>query len=325
MAAGYIIVVVFWIASFIDTGNDPNIYFGPYTLITSLIAFGFWLTCVYRFHLILKQVSDGWYPNSPGKSVGFHFIPFINLWWLLKWPKDFGSYIKADGNVRILPGALLGLILLLSTLVRFYDGGLSLLLIFSLGVYLRGKLKEYLVATDHLSIPETENENSGRSKWGRRLGIPVGAVLGVALLLVIAGTIGIETGHIPDTDVVPASKIHSRQIRKLKEMGVIKEGEKVQYFYSAAFFSIRGDGNLFTDQRVISYAEYDGELEISYAFYDEIESIDFYPAESWADDAVIEVTLKDETWFSLYVSTGEGGDVRFHDRLVRMWEKNRGD
>ena len=294
-------------------------------LITNLIGYGFWLFCVYRFHLILKQVTDGSYAISPAVSVGFHFIPILNLWWLIKWPMEFGRFIRAQGTVGIWPGALLGVVLLLANLVKLYDGGISLFLIFSLGIYLRGKLTRYLEATGHLSPRETADDKPGRSGWVRRLGISAGIVVGAALLLLIVVVIGTETGHFADTYVVSANKIHPRQVRKLQEMGVIRETEKVQYFYSSAFFSIRGDGNLFTDQRVISYTECDGALEISNAYYDEVESIDFFPAESWSDDSVIEVTLKDQSWFSLYVSTGEGGDVRFYERLVRTWENKRTD
>ena len=325
VAIGYISVVLFWVASFIDTENDPNAYFGPLMLITHLISYGFWLFCVFRFHRILKQVTAGSYAISPWVSVGFHFIPIINLWWLIKWPREFSRFIRAQGTVGIWPGTLIGVLLLISTLVRFFDGGISLFLIFSLGIYLRSKLTRYLEATGHLPLRETADEKSGRPRWVLRLGIAAGTVVGVALLLLMVVVIGTETGHFADPDVVPVNKIHPRQVRKLQEMGVIQGGENVQYFYSGAFFSIRGDGNLFTDQRVISYAKYDGELEISNAYYDEVESIDFFPAESWSDDSIIEVTLKDQSWFSLYVSTNEGGDVRFYERLVRMWENKRNE
>ena len=325
MAFGYISVALFWVATFIDTEIDPNAFFGPFMFITHLVGYGFWLFCIYRFHRILNQVTAGSYAISPWVSVGFHFIPIVNLWWHIKWPGEFSRFIRAQGTMGIWPGALIGVLLLISTLVRFFDGGISLFLIFSIGIYLRSKLTRYLEATGHLPPRATGEKNAGGPRWVRRLGISAATVVGVALLLLIVSVIGMETGHFADTDAVSANKIHPRQVRKLQEMGVIKEGEKVQYFYSAAFFSIRGDGNLFTDQRVISYAEYDGELDIYNAFYDEVESIDFFPAESWSYDSVIEVTLKDQSWFSLYVSTNEGGDVRFYERLVRMWENKRNE
>ena len=95
------------------------------------------------------------------------------------------------------------------------------------------------------------------------------------------------------------------------------------YFYSSALFSIRGDGNLFTDQRVISYQEYDGELELNDAVYDAIASIDFEPSDSWLDDSTITITLDDGSWFVLYVSKESNGDKTFYEKLVELWKRHR--
>jgi len=107
-------------------------------------------------------------------------------------------------------------------------------------------------------------------------------------------------------------------------MGVTRKGENVLFFYSASF-TIRGDGNLFTDQRVISYQDADGVLDIRDATYDEIAEIDFAPAGSWMDDSTITITTQDGTWFVLYVSTWSKGDKRFYKKLVEEWAKHKND
>ncbi len=160
---------------------------------------------------------------------------------------------------------------------------------------------------------------------GKKLLIGCGAIIGaggVAILAVIlAFGVAIETGRMPDTEALPAGQIPARQIKQLKEMGVVKPGEEVLFFYSSAFFSIRSEGNLFTDQRVILYQELDGDLEIHDATYAEIADIEFEPAETWSDDSLITITLNDGMWFVLSVSTESGGDRAFHDKLAALWQR----
>jgi len=159
---------------------------------------------------------------------------------------------------------------------------------------------------------------------GKKLAIGCAVVAGVCLvgffIALLAIVIGIETGRLPDSAAKPAGKIHPRQISLLRQMGVIESDEKVLYFYSSAMYSIRGDGNLFTDQRVISYQEVDGKLILNDALYDDIASIDFEPSGSWLDDSTIIVTLDDESWFVLYVSTESNGDKTFYEKLTELWK-----
>lgn len=151
----------------------------------------------------------------------------------------------------------------------------------------------------------------------------VGICFIVIVVLIVAVGIGIEGGWIPDTEANPIGKIPARQIKELKKMGVVKPDETVLFFYSTAMFSIRGDGNLFTDQRVISYQESDGELELNEATYDRITSIDFQQSDNWLDDSTIIITTEDGTWFVLYVSTESNGDKLFYEKLNELWKQNQ--
>jgi hypothetical protein len=148
-------------------------------------------------------------------------------------------------------------------------------------------------------------------------------LLGAAIVLIVLLGTAIETGMVPDTAARPVGKIPARQLRQLREMGVTREGEIVLFFYSAAFLDIRGDGNLFTDQRVISYYDSDGTPEISDATYDEIAEIEFEPNEAWLEDSTITVTKHDGTWFVLYVGNDANGDELFYDKLMEEWAKHR--
>jgi len=155
-------------------------------------------------------------------------------------------------------------------------------------------------------------------KWTTVVG---GVVFLIFVLLVLLGG-AIEYGFVPDVEALPAGKIHPRYLEKLREMEVIDPDERVLYFYSGGLISIEGDGNLFTKDRVISYKGYADEIEIFSATYDEIVAIDFEQSESWADDSIISVQLRDGAWFTLTVAPESNGDQRFYKRLLDTWKRN---
>jgi hypothetical protein len=150
-------------------------------------------------------------------------------------------------------------------------------------------------------------------------------LIGVAVVFLILVGAAIETGMLPDSAARPAGKIPSRQLRQLQEMGVTREGEKVLFFYSGAFLDIRGDGNLFTDQRVISYYDSGGALTIDEASYDEIAEIGLAASDSWLEDSTITIIKRDGTLFVLYVSNESHGDELFHSKLMEEWAKHKDD
>lgn len=159
-------------------------------------------------------------------------------------------------------------------------------------------------------------------KFGKKkVVIGCASTFGISIFVLLAAIgLAINLGWLPDTAALPASKINPRHISKLAQMGIIKSGEKVYYFYSAGMFSISEDGNLFTDDRVISYQKFEGQFDVYEATYDEIASIDLDTSGSWLDDSIINITLKDGSWFMLLVSKEADGDKEFHKRLTDLWE-----
>ena len=159
-------------------------------------------------------------------------------------------------------------------------------------------------------------------KFGKKkVVVGCASAVGISILvLLFVINLALELGWIPDTVALPASKINPRHISKLAQMGIIKSGEKVYYFYSAGMFSISEDGNLFTDDRVISYQEFDGQFDVYEATYDEIASINLDTSGSWLDDSTITITLKDDSWFILIVSKEDDGDQKFHKVLTDLLE-----
>ncbi|WP_269542512.1 hypothetical protein [Cerasicoccus fimbriatus] len=146
--------------------------------------------------------------------------------------------------------------------------------------------------------------------------------------LILVGLFGlgyaIEKGYMPDATALAKGDINPRYISKLQEANIIDADEQVYYIYMGGFLSVLEDGNLFTDKRVISYESFDGQLDVYEATYPEIQSLDFEPGESWIDDSIITVNMKDGDWFILIVSA-DGGDKSFYNKLEETWKAKRGE
>lgn len=142
-----------------------------------------------------------------------------------------------------------------------------------------------------------------------------------SLSVIVVFMISLQKGYIPATGALPLGKIPPRQIAQLVDMGVIEPEEEVHYFYSAGMFSIREDGNLFADRRVISYQELDGQLDVYEANYNDIASIQFTPSSSTFEDSTITINLTNGDWFILYVSPESNGDDTFYERIHERWQK----
>jgi hypothetical protein len=123
---------------------DPSITKAVLLLI-GLGGWIYWLFCVGRFHTILQQISRQQYSISNLEAVGKHFIPLYNLVWLFTWPAILTGYLNRRGRVKMVSGYALGAMLLVSLLtLRFFDGGLGLIGIFSVAIYISHKLRRHL-------------------------------------------------------------------------------------------------------------------------------------------------------------------------------------
>lgn len=105
----------------------------------------YWLFCIHRLHKILEEMSEGRYPIAPGEAVGKHFIPIYNFFWVFRWPMAFTEYLHDRGRLRIMPGLLLGLMLLLSFFLRFFDGAIALASMFGIAAYISAMLRKHIV------------------------------------------------------------------------------------------------------------------------------------------------------------------------------------
>jgi len=152
------------------------------------------------------------------------------------------------------------------------------------------------------------------------------AVVGLISLLLIAMfafvLYGIGSGRLASIEALPQGKIPATQLSQISQIVSLRPNERVLYFYSAAM-TPSGDGNLFTNERVISYTTDYGPLEVVDADYDEIQGATLNRSDSWLDDSTLDVLLKDGTTITLWVSSEKDRDVDFHAKLVEQLERAR--
>jgi hypothetical protein len=118
----------------------------PESVLIAIFVLGwfYWLFCVHRLHRILEELTGGYYPISTGQAVAFHIIPIFNFYWVFKWPQTFAKYLTESGRVVIAPGGLLGGLLFLSFIARFFDGAISLFGMFGVLTYMTAKLRQHV-------------------------------------------------------------------------------------------------------------------------------------------------------------------------------------
>ncbi|HTG32327.1 MAG TPA: hypothetical protein VLB76_05305 [Thermoanaerobaculia bacterium] len=138
---------------YLAAGESPAAKLGP--LMAAFAGWFYWLACVQRFHTILNRISPRvagapTYPITPSQAVGYHFIPFFNLFWLFKWPMVLSKYLRENTSVRMVPGALLGLLGFLGLLLRVVDGFLGLSVMFCVAFYISRKLREAVAEYESL-------------------------------------------------------------------------------------------------------------------------------------------------------------------------------
>jgi hypothetical protein len=145
---GFVLAFAFLMAEFADVSQGKPSGLHGLTILMGLIGWLFWLSCVQRFHTILNQISlhvggEPTYPIKPGQAVGYHFIPLYNILWVFKWPRELALYLETQTSVKILSGGVLGLLLFVSLMVsRLFDGFLGLSMVFVLGAYISGRLRQ---------------------------------------------------------------------------------------------------------------------------------------------------------------------------------------
>jgi hypothetical protein len=145
LAFGFLVLEIAEVAS-----GDTSGKVGVLGTLISIACWIYWLSCVQRFHTILNQlapyaVGQSTYPITPGRAVGYHFIPFYNFYWIFKWPLEISRFVQESSSVPMISGAVPGLFLFLGlVLARLFDGFVGFSLIFGVGLYISRKLRRVM-------------------------------------------------------------------------------------------------------------------------------------------------------------------------------------
>lgn len=128
---------------------------------------------------------------------------------------------------------------------------------------------------------------------------------------------------LPSSEVVAGSRLPQRVVRFLRAEAGLLRSETVIYFYGGGLLSYREDGNVVTDQGVISYFSEDGELFVAAADYADIVDVRVTWARSVLDDTLVEIHTGEDEWFVLVASRERRRDRLFVDEIQRRWRAAR--
>jgi len=133
---GYIIGVATLIAEMVVVSQHPEAATGTpmipplYLFLPAFIGGVYWFVCVYQYHVVMNHIPAWRHPISPGKAVGYHFIPIYNLYWIFKWLQEIARFVNAVlGRPAMRPG-LAGGAILVALVLRFLDPGMGMILLF---------------------------------------------------------------------------------------------------------------------------------------------------------------------------------------------------
>ena len=146
----------------------------------------------------------------------------------------------------------------------------------------------------------------------KKLLIGIGILFGLAIiglfgLFMVVGLM-IESGRLPDTTIVPGNKISSAARQAIDKAVTLRPNEKIQYFYSSATMSWEEDGNLITNERVVSYSKQGDIANVVESDYEDIEQLIPVFSDSWAEDSSLTVVTTLGESFVLLLSSENGLD-----------------
>jgi len=159
---GYFIAAIFIIGEILEIIVNPASVEQEISLIFRVIALGgwiYWLICIYKIHRVLAELTNSAYPITPAAAVGYHFIPFYNIfYWIFKWPAEIAKFVNARLERRITSKDLGVFLFLVPFVGRYIDGGIALMVTFSVGHYLSRKILRVIRESNRVAKEEVEEE-----------------------------------------------------------------------------------------------------------------------------------------------------------------------
>ena len=137
-------------------------------------------------------------------------------------------------------------------------------------------------------------------------------------------SVGQATYLTPTGQVIEGDELWVHDIEFMQRENILNEADKVEFFYSDALFSIRRDGNGFTQQKVFSYwIDEESGLDTESADYEQIKDIKIEFAKSEEENTTVTLVRDDNTDFLLFVSAVKKKDRVFAEALLNNWKAKR--
>jgi len=153
---GYLLGIATIIAEFVALSLHPELAneggIPPlYLFLASFVGIVYWLVCVHRYHVVMAQVPGWKHPISPARAVGFHLIPFYNLYWIFKWPQEIAKFVNGRLHQPVMKPVAVGFAVLAALILRIFDPGFGLILLFFPMSYLSECLRRAFAAPQNPS------------------------------------------------------------------------------------------------------------------------------------------------------------------------------
>ena len=169
-----------------------------------------------------------------------------------------------------------------------------------------------LLAIPLLNMVNTINDEEGKalaynSRWSSRHFLL--AIIFIPILILADGS---SVGLLPSNSVVTGDKILNHDLKFLQRANIINPSEKIVYFYSDAMWTIRDDGNGFTDRHVFSYwRDEDGKFRSETILFNEIDDYKITWSKGFFENTILELYRIDQSKVVLYLSSEASKDKLF--------------
>lgn len=326
----------------INWSERVTLFFMGYLLVTLLLSIGVWL-----YERNNRPEDDGllFYPVPLERFYVFSILTF-NLY-IVYWSYKNWVYIKEHMNSSVIP---LGRAVFQTLWFYAFNSYLKLdseerygqnkvysktIAAFLLVIYISLSMAQSgtyfvfsLFALPLLFVPYViyinliNNKDSVLFKYNASWSWRQIPILLFCIPLLVVSLLG-SLYLIPSSEIERGSRIWSHDLRFMQREGVLPASENVQYFFSNDFWSIRADGNGFTENRVFSYWNENDKLSIEKSSYESIKDIDVQYAETLSDDTIITISRFDDSTFMLFLSGDKPNDKRFVKKMTGFWEASK--
>lgn len=314
--AAFLYIFISWRLDAKKEPEFPEAIFYPTSLvkliILSIITFNIYLCYWFYRNYLYQKKKD----NSSIMPIARGF--FYSFWYYPLYATLAEDSQKRfnDNRVLIKPLAVLFAILFfISAVLSSKDGIMAIAALIITPLFLI-PLVNYI---NHINTASSE-AYIYHSRW--RLRHTFLALISVPLIILVSAE---ELSLIPSDAVVKGEKVMQHDIQYMHRKGMFPSNEKLLYFYSDAFLTVRDDGNGFTPNHVFSYWKEENELYIEKAHFNTIQKIDVNYSEGEFENTIVTITRKDNSSFSLYVSSIDALDKVFVKELQNRWDKVKMD